>query len=192
MKKVYTAVAMVLAMYSCQTNQITIIEGDLYFKLVDLPSLYEVPDSIATKLETSIRTVQKDSLTTLDRNVYNQLQFLDDNQLLRKPFIRVQKDSLTTLDRNVYNQLQFLDDNQLLRKPFIRLRQNDGRILLVFVEPSDYEKLRKYHHQELVRTHKKISVTAKVERVKNNTLNFYKASHPITLQETDGITYWNK
>jgi hypothetical protein len=160
MKKVYTAVAMVLAMYGCQTNQTTIIEGDLYFKLVDLPSLYEVSDSIATKLETSIRTVKKDSLRTLDRNVYN--------------------------------QLQFLDDNQLLRKPFIRLRQNDGTILLVFVEPSDYEKLRKYHHEDLVRTHKKVSIRAAVETFKSNTLSVYKTSQPITVQETDGITYWTK
>lgn len=160
MKNVYTIVAIVVALYSCKTNQKTVVEGDLYFKLVDLPSLYEAPDSLATKFETNIRTVQKDSLSTNDRYLYN--------------------------------QLQFLDDNHLLRKPFIRIRKNDGTILLVFVEPTDYEKLRKYHHQELVRNQKKVSITAEVSEIKNNALTVYTTSKAITIKEMDGTTYWTK
>lgn len=84
----------ILALFnSCQTGDTKTVEGDLYFKLIDFQRIFDAPDSVLTKIETSVRTVKRDTLTGQDQKIYDLLQYMVDNNLLRKPFIRLRLDN---------------------------------------------------------------------------------------------------
>jgi len=78
---------------SCQTKNGKTIEGDLYFQVFDLERFFDAPDSVLTKIENSVRTVNNDTLSEQDKKIYYLLQYMVSNNLLRKPFIRIRLDS---------------------------------------------------------------------------------------------------
>ena len=160
MRIFFVTLTILLTICSCQTNNRKTVEGDLYFKLIDFQSFFDAPDSIFTKIETSIKTVSKDTLTEQDRKIYD--------------------------------LLQFMSDNELLRKPFIRLRQDDGEIVMVFLDTTDYNKIKDYNHNDLVRDNKKIRIRAEVSELKYDSLIAYKTSKLISIDRIDGKTYWKK
>ncbi|MFM2226343.1 MAG: hypothetical protein RJA07_2545 [Bacteroidota bacterium] len=160
MKNILTILAILALMSGCQTDNKKIVEGDLYFKLIDFQGFFDAPDSTLTKIETSINTVNKDTLTERDKKIYA--------------------------------LLQFMSDKELLRKPFIRLRQDDGEIIMVFLDTSDYNKIKDYNHNDLIRDNKKIRIKAEVSELKYESLAAYKTLKLISIDKIDGKTYWKK
>lgn len=145
---------------ACQSDNKKIIEGDLYFKLIDFQRFYDAPDSILVKIETSVKNVNKDTLTEQDKKIYD--------------------------------LLNFMVDKELLRKPFIRLRQDDGTIRMVFIDSTDYEKIKDYNHNDLVSEDKKVRVRAEVVEIKYDSLTAYETIKLISIDKIEGKTYWNK
>lgn len=108
-----------LTISSCQTNNIKPIEGDLYFKLIDFQRFFDAPDSVLTKIETSLKTVDMDTLTEQDKNNYNLFGFMADKQLLRKPFVRLRLDNgeivMVFLNSNDYEKIKDYNYSDLVR-----------------------------------------------------------------------------
>ena len=93
MRTILSILTIFILFTNCQTERKDIIEGDLYFKLVDFPSFFDAPDSTLTKIENDLKTVNKHTLNKQDKKFYDLLQFLSDKKLLRKPFIRLKQDN---------------------------------------------------------------------------------------------------
>lgn len=159
MRNIFAILTILLTICSCQTNNKKIVEGDLYFKLIDF-RFFDSPDSVLTKIKTSVKTVNKDTLTEQDLNLF----YL----------------------------LEFMTDKQLLRKPYVRIRLDDGEIIMVFVDLNDYEKLKDYNYNDLVRENKKIRIKAEVFKLKYDSLTAYETSKLISIDRIDGKTYWKK
>jgi hypothetical protein len=158
MKTIFTILT-ILIISSCQTNNIKTLEGDLYFKLIEL-NIFAAPDSVLTKIEISAKTVNKDTLTEQDKQLYE--------------------------------YLEFMTDKQLLRKPYIRLRQDDGKIVTLFLDKSDYAKVKDINHNDLVRDNKRIRIKAEVTVMEYDSLTSYETIKLISVDKIDGKTYWEK
>jgi hypothetical protein len=119
MKNILTILTILLLISGCQTATKKIIEGDLYFKLIDPQRFFDAPDSTLTKIEISIRTANKDRMNMQDREIYDVLQFMSDKRLLRKPFIRLRKDNgevfMVFLDSADYAKVKDYKHNDLVR-----------------------------------------------------------------------------
>ena len=160
MRIIVTILTLLVLISGCLTDNKKTLEGDLYFKLIDFQRFYDAPDSFLTKIETSVKNVNKDTLTEQDKKIYDLLGFM--------------------IDKN------------LLRKPFIRLRQDDGKIVMLFLDIKDYEKIKDYNHNDLVRDNKRIRVLAEVSELKYDSLTAYENIKIISADKIDGKTYWNK
>ncbi|HEY4799455.1 MAG TPA: hypothetical protein VII99_10305 [Bacteroidia bacterium] len=110
---------MLVTAFSCRTANNQTIEGDLYFKLIDLQGMYDAPDSVLTKMETYVKTVNTDTLSTQDKKIFWLLKFMVDNNLLRKPFIRLRQDNgeikMLFLDTSDYKQFSHYKHGDLAR-----------------------------------------------------------------------------
>lgn len=159
--RIFGTILMTLVLISgCQTDNKKTVEGDLYFKLIDFQRFYDAPDSVLTKIETSVKNVIKDTLTEQDKKIYD--------------------------------LLEFMTDKQLLRKPFVRLRQDDGKIVMLFLDKMDYEKIKDYNHHDLVQDNKRIRINAEVSELKYDSLTAYENIKIISVDKIDGKTYWKK
>ena len=160
MKKFCAIFALMITMIGCQTEKTRTVEGDLYFKLIDMERFFEAPDSLLTKLETGLHTTNPDTLTAAGKGYYK--------------------------------LLKFMSDRQILRKPFIRLRQDNGVIIMVSLDHSDYQKLRDYRYSDLVKEHKRVRIKAEVLELEHDSLQIYENIKIISINEVNGKTYWKK
>lgn len=118
MRSILTILTILLLISGCKTDDKKTIEGDLYFKLIDFQRFFDAPDSTLAKIETSIRTVNKDTLNAQDKKIYDLLQFMSDKKLLRKPFVRLRQDngeiSMVFLDSIDYTKVKDYNHNDLV------------------------------------------------------------------------------
>ena len=63
---------------------------------------------------------------------------------------------------------------------------------MAFIDTSDYEKIKRYAYNDLVRDNKKIRIKADVSELKYDSLTFYESLKPISIAKIDGETYWKK
>lgn len=105
---------------SCKSENSKVIEGDLYFKIIDFPSFFGAPDSLVSKFETEIKTLNVDTLNEKDREEWGLLKFLYDEKLMAKPFIKLRQDngeiSMIYLDSIDYIKLKDYNRNDLLKE----------------------------------------------------------------------------
>lgn len=144
MKNFLSLLMLLILFISCVTDNKKTVEGDLYFKLIDL-RFFDAPDSILTKIESGVKLTKLDTLIEQDKKIYKLLQFMVDNELLRKPFIRLRQDDgkiimvlLDTLDYTKikdYNHLDLVRDNKRIR---IKMEVSE----LKFDSLTAYESLR--------------------------------------------------
>jgi len=118
MRNNFAILTILLTICSCQTNNNKIVEGDLYFKLIDF-RFFDSPDSVLTKIETSVKTLNKDTLPEQDIKIYYLLEFMTDKQLLRKPFVRLRLNDgeiiMVFFDINDYEKLKDYNYSDLVR-----------------------------------------------------------------------------
>ena len=147
MKTVLTILTILLLISSCKTDTQKTVEGDLYFKLIDFQRFFDAPDSTLTKIETSIKTVNKDTLNAQDKKIYDLLQFMSDKKLLRKPFLRLRQDngeiSLVFIDSIEYTKFKDYNHNDLVR---------DNKRVRVKIEVKElkYDSLTAYETVKLI------------------------------------------
>lgn len=160
MRIIISMLTIMLAISSCQSNNKRTVEGDLYFKLIDIQRFFDAPDSILIRIESSIKPVNKDTLSEQDKKIYG--------------------------------LLEFLLDKRLLRKPFIRIRQDNGEIIMVFLDSKYYDKIKDFNRNDLIRDNKKIRIRVEVVQLKFDSLIAYETVKLISIDKVDGKTYWDK
>jgi len=120
MRRLLFILTIFICFNSCNRNNKLTIEGDLYFQLFDLERFFDSPDSVLTKIENSVRTVNIDTISEQDKKMYNLLQYMVGNNLLRKPFIRIRLDSgdikMLFLDSSEYRQFKQYNWSDLSRE----------------------------------------------------------------------------
>ena len=118
MKKLFQIITIIIFFNSCQSDKTKIIEGDLYFKLIDYNMFYNLPDSVLTKIESKIASIGIDTLKEQDKISYNLINYMVNNNLLRKPFIRLRQDNgekiMVFIDTTNYKKLSIYNHDKLI------------------------------------------------------------------------------
>lgn len=116
MKNIPLLLLFCILLASCQNNKT--VEGDLYFKLVTFQNPFDAPDSILTKIETDLKSVNADTLNGQNKKNHYFLQFIIAKKLLRKPQIMLRKDDgeiiTLFLDTVDYKKLKIYEHNELI------------------------------------------------------------------------------
>ena len=76
MKNLVWIFSIILVITSCKSKEKNIIDGDLYFKLVDFPNFFDASNITLAKFESELNTINKDTLNNKDKQVYKFLQYL--------------------------------------------------------------------------------------------------------------------
>lgn len=150
MKYAFFLLAIFVGLTSCK-REVKTVEGDLYFKLIDPYRVFDAPDSVLKKIETTASLVNEND-----------------------------------------EWLKFMVEKGLLRKPFIRIIDDNGEINIVFLNPTDYEKIKDYNQNELIIGNKKIRVRVEGLDVHHKSLKVYETSKLIAIEQLDGKTQWKK
>ncbi len=107
-------------------EDIKVVDGDLYFKLIDF-GFFKEPDSAISKFEKEIWRVDKRSFNEQDTKFYTLVQYMSKHKLLRKPFIRIRSDNgdikiffTSTSDYKQFEQYNWRDLNVQNKKVRIK------------------------------------------------------------------------
>lgn len=145
---------------SCKSESNKMIEGDLYFKLINFPTLFGAQDSLISKFVKDLKTVNKDTLNEQDKELWD--------------------------------LFQFMYDQKLMLKPYVNLKQGNGEIVMIYLDSTDFIKLKNYNHHDLISENKKIRIKAKVSPIKYKSWLAYENLDLISIDKIDGKTEWMK
>lgn len=130
MKKIFLIIVVIIIVFnSCNTKIGKRVEGDLYFKSIELESLYLWPDSTLTRIENFNTETNKDTNIYINEYFTKYVLFLKDYKLLRKPFLRMRLDNGRVvklfLDSNDFKELSKYNWGNLIEeKSKIRINVN--------------------------------------------------------------------
>ncbi|MNK00582.1 hypothetical protein D3C87_183680 [compost metagenome] len=131
MKNIFNVFIVIICFSSCKTDKIK-LEGDLYFKLIDLPQFFAAPDSILAKIESGINPFNNRTVAMQKRKDNELLQFMVKRKLLRKAFIRLRQDNgevkLVFLNPADYENIRYYNQDELL---------NDGKKIRLSLEVAE-------------------------------------------------------
>ena len=93
-------------------------EGDLYFKLIDIGSYYDVDDETIEKLEKSLDSIRWAKMAAKDDlEIIRIFDILKANDLLKSPWINLKTESdikIIYLSEIEYQKLKIFDRNELI------------------------------------------------------------------------------
>ena len=121
-----TLTVIILLFWSCETSEKNnLLTGDLYFSFFRLGSYYNISDSVITKFESYMDTLNLENADNEDIELINTYKKLKEEKLIYKPFIDVlvKKDSVVKLyldsmdyDRiKIYKRQKLQEDNKKVR-----------------------------------------------------------------------------
>jgi hypothetical protein len=100
---------------------------------------------VLTKIETNVKTVKKDTLSSQNKKMFELLEYLVNEKLIRKPFVRLRLDNeqikMLFLDTLDYKKLKQFDKNSL-RKEHKKVRIKASVTELHFDSLSAYNTLK--------------------------------------------------
>lgn len=140
-----------LVIFSCNVRT-KMIEGDLYFKLIDFQRFFDLPDSALTKIEADINGMNLDTLPRQDKEVYKLLQYMSDQKLIRQPFVRLLQDNgaiaMVFIDSadfeklKVYNRKDLVNEHKKVRiKTTVSELKYDTLIAYRSLQPISFNKI---------------------------------------------------
>ncbi len=101
-----------IVLTSCSTSKNVLIEGDMYFQMVDFFNLNNAPDSLISKIENKVKQTNIDTLTSIDKKGYEMIQYAIKINILRKPYIRLETKEgnilMLYMDKDKYLQFDSL------------------------------------------------------------------------------------
>ena len=97
------------------------IEGELYFKLINLGSFYGVPDSVTNRFESMIDSLNNiEKVSDQDQQLIDLVKTLKENDLINKPFFHLKLDSTKVatvyLDEQQYEQVRKFNRQNLINE----------------------------------------------------------------------------
>lgn len=95
------------------------------------------------------------------------------------------------LDKNYYfiELISKLKKHGLIYKPFIRMRIDSSNFIAVYLDESEYSKVKDYKWTELVDEGKKIRISVTGKFVEGH---MFDCSSINSIEKVDGVTYWDK
>lgn len=117
--KQYLFIALSFAVLTISCGQKhEIVEGDMYYQVIDLLNFFDAPDSVLQKIEDSFSSINPDTLSEKDKKELGILLHAFENQLLRSPYIRVHPDTgkefMLFMGREAYEQFEIISYNKLV------------------------------------------------------------------------------
>ena len=99
----------------------TLIQGDLYFKLISFGSLFGVSDDLRTKYYSMIDSIkQLDSIPQQDKELIEIHKILTDNKLIDKPYFHLKVDSVQImtvyLDEKEFTEISKFNRQELINE----------------------------------------------------------------------------
>lgn len=85
--------------------------------------------------------------------------------------------------------LRKLDELNLLNSPHINLKLKDGSIKIIFLKPSEFNKVNGFKLENLQKENNKVYLSIAVQKLENDI--FY-SEKIIDIKKEKGITSWNK
>jgi hypothetical protein len=165
MRPVIYAFLISILISSCQSDREKTIEGDLYFKLVDIERFFDAPDSTLTAIEHLVKKLNEGNSSEQDRENLTHFKFMVDNGLLREPFIWLKLD-------NDDNRILFLDSSEYVQfgqyKWSNLSRSNQKVRIKAIVKEFEYP----YYFAK--------------------TTTAYKVVRILSVNKIEGMTYWDK
>lgn len=132
---------------SCTTEKHVLIEGDLYFKIINYPTFYGAPDSLIFKFVRELETVNKYSLKEQDKEQWNLLKFMYEKKLMEKPYINLKQDNgeiaMLYLDSIDFDKLKNYNHHDLLR-------ENKKIRIITKALPVKYESWNAYENLNII------------------------------------------
>lgn len=133
MRHILLILVILVTTASFQANDTRTVEGDLYFVAVDFFRYFDASDSVLTKLEDSIKSVNKDTLDEHEKQMFELFGFMSEKRLLREPFIRLRQDdgkiALLFLNQPDYEKVKDKNRQDLVRQnKRIRIRAEVSEI----------------------------------------------------------------
>jgi hypothetical protein len=102
-------------------NELKLISGELYFKLISFDGFYGAPDSLINKFESYVDSIASvKNLNEDDQQFLKAYQILKSNDLLDLPSFSMKIDSVTNiqvyLEENEYESIKNYDRSELIRE----------------------------------------------------------------------------
>lgn len=110
MKNIFVLISIFMVL-SCNKNegsqnQFEILDGEIYFKLIDLNSLYNFEDDKIKKFKRTIDSIGKTKMNNNKKTYYKYYHFLFENDLIDKPMFLLKNEKNQNLrvfcDSNIY------------------------------------------------------------------------------------------
>jgi hypothetical protein len=96
---------------------------------------------------------------------------------------------LSIEDSVFISAFNLLKSNNLFELPSFELRIDSAHSAQVYLEEVEYEKIKKYDHQQLIHENKKVELVLEVEIIADGVVRCKKI---ISSKKVDGKTYWRK
>lgn len=95
----------------------------------------------------------------------------------------------TPAEKEFIAQVDYVKQAGLEKTPHIKLKNAEGKVLLIFMEESDYKQFSGYNLKGLQAENKKVEVSLTVTELKPL---IYKCSKVISVDKVNGETPWDK
>jgi hypothetical protein len=140
MKNLFYLVIISSVLLSCvsskEKNEYQVIKGDLFYKWLNLVNFYNVPDSVYQKFQYHINTIGMKGLKKEDKKAFEQISFLNQNNLLKTPFVHI-KSNDTAIG-----------------------------IVTIFIDSTLYQPLTKFNYNELIKNKEKVQLEFEVRNLR--------------------------
>jgi len=154
----YVFILLILTICSCtKEHDDQLYIGDLYFNSFQLGSYYNLDDSMRTKFEYSMDTID------LNKADSSQLKFIE-----------------------LYKKIK---DEGLLYKPFIDLRLNDSSYVKLYLDSSDYDKIKIYKWRDLLDKQKKVIIWGRTKEIGRLDFPLLYCTELVDVEVKDGQTF---
>jgi hypothetical protein len=158
MRYLLTIIVFLTLLIACASNKYSVVEGDLYFKLIDFYKIYDAPDSIISKIEREY------------------------------PLIPVNLDTVKENDRKFYEIVKYGIKNKLLRTPYIWIETNKGNKVMLFMDKEIFRQFERLKCFDLREQKKKVHILVKVQDISFKYLNAYKVNELVKAETVNGET----
>jgi hypothetical protein len=89
-------------------------------------------------------------------------------------------------ENHILSMYDILKKRQMLYSPFVNIQVNQDSLIILYLDKSDYDKIKIYHHKELRSENRKVRIKASVEPMG---YNMYLCKSLQAVDKVDGTTF---
>jgi len=97
--------------------------------------------------------------------------------------------SIAKQEKQLVEMVDLLTKNELIDKPFFHLKLDSSRVITVYLNQTDFDKISIFNRQELINEGMKISLKISGEEISDNVFHLHKI---LDINKIEGKTFWRK